>query len=166
MLGSAVRRAALSLALLVALVLASAASAAPLPGAVADGGNPKAGKNVLVRPKQIVYTGDGSGFLAGPGKAGRHPKPSNLKWSSWTKSAARGRGDDWLNNCTPDCADGSFSQHAVNITLFRPRKMLGLLVFTRMRLRYTHGPNPFTHKSAESFKLTAAASQLFWNITS
>lgn len=158
------RRAALSFALLAALVLASAASAAALPGAVADGGNPKAGKNVLVRPKQIVYTGDGSGFLAGPGKAGRRPKPGNLKWSSWTKGAAQGSGDDWLNNCIPDCADGSFSQHAVSITLFRPRKMLGLLVFTRMRLRYTHGPNPFTHKSTESFKLTRAGTQLFWNI--
>ena len=165
MLGSAVRRAVISLALLAALVLASSASAAALPGAVADGGNPKQGKNVLVRPKQIVYTGDGSGFLAGPGKAGRHPKPGNLKWSSWTTGAAQGSGDDWLNNCEPFCAAGTFSQHAVSITLFRPRKMLGLLVFTRMRVRYTHGPNPFTHKSSESFKLTKAAGQLFWNIT-
>lgn len=160
------RRAVLSLTLLAALVLASAASAAALPGAVADGGNPKAGKNVLVRPKQIVYSGDGSGFLAGPGKAGRRPKPTNLKWSSWTKGAAQGRGDDWLNNCTPDCADGTFSQHAVDITMFRPRTMLGLLVFTRMRVRYTHGPNPFTHKRTETFKLTRGGSQLFWNIPS
>jgi len=159
------RRAASILALLTALVLASAASAAALPGAVADGGNPKQGKNVLVRPKQIVYSGDGSGFLAGPGQAGRHPKPSNLKWSTWTSGAAQGSGDDWLNNCEPFCAGGTFSQHAVTITLFRPRRMLGLLVFTRMRLRYTHGPNPFTHKSSESFKLTKAAGQLFWNIT-
>jgi hypothetical protein len=166
MLGSAVRRALLSLALLAALVLASSASAAALPGAVADGGTVAQGKNVLVRPKQIVYTGDGSGFLAGPGKAGRRPKPGNLKWSSWTSGAAQGSGDDWLNNCQPSCAAGTFSQHAVSITLFRPRKMLGLLVFTRMRVRYTHGPNPFTHKSSESFKLTRAGSQLFWNISS
>jgi hypothetical protein len=165
MLGGAMRRAAFLLALLAALVLASAAGAAALPGAVADGGNPKQGKNVLVRPKQIVYTGDGSGFLAGPGKAGRRPKPGKLKWSTWTSGAALGSGDDWLNNCEPFCAAGRFSQHAVDVKLFRPRKMLGLLVFTRMALHYTHGPNPFTHKSSESFKLTRAASQLFWNIT-
>jgi hypothetical protein len=148
-----------------ALVVASAAGAAALPGAVADGGTVKQGKNVLVRPKQIVYSGDGSGFLAGPGKAGRHPKPGTLKWSSWTAGAALGSGDDWLNNCQPFCAAGTFSQHAVNVKLYRPRTTLRLSVFTRMTLHYTHGPNPFTHKSSETFKLVKAASQLFWNIT-
>jgi hypothetical protein len=66
----------------------------------------------------------------------------------------------------PFCAEGTFSQHAVNIKLFRPRNMLGLSVFTRMRLHYTHGPDPFTHKSSETFKLAKAARRLFWNITS
>ncbi len=153
------------LGLLTALAVASTASAAALPGVVADGGTVQRGKNVLVRPKQIVYTGDASGFLAGPGTAGRHPKPSKLKWSSWTAGAALGSGDDWLNNCEPFCAAGKFSQHAVNIKLYRPRTMLRLLVFTRMTLHYTHGPNPFTHKSAETLKLVRAGSQLFWNIT-
>ncbi len=153
------------LVLLAALVLASAATAAALPGAVADGGTVKQGRNVLVRPKQIVYTGDGSGFLAGPGQAGRAPKPGKLEWSSWTGGAALGSGDDWLDNCRPDCADGTFSQHAVNIKLYRPRRMLGLPVFTRMTLHYTHGTNPFTHKSSETFKLVRASTQLFWNIT-
>jgi hypothetical protein len=149
-----------------ALTLTGGASAASLPGAVTDGGTVKLGKNVVVRPKQIVYTGDGSGFLAGPGKAGRRPKPGRLTWSSWTGGAAQGSGEDWINNCQPFCAAGSFSEHAVSITLFRPRRMLGLLVFTRMRLHYTHAPNPFTHKSAETLKLTRAGSQLFWNLPS
>ena len=154
------------LGLVAALVLASSAGAAALPSAVADGGTVTPGKNVLVRPKQIIYTGDGSGFLAGPGKGGRRPKPGKLKWSSWTSGAAVGSGDDWLNNCEPFCAAGTYSQHAVNIKLYRPRKLLGLLVFTRMSLRYTHGPNPFTHKSSETLKLTAAGKLLFWNIAS
>ncbi|HEY6524612.1 MAG TPA: hypothetical protein VIY10_12620 [Solirubrobacteraceae bacterium] len=154
------------LGLVAALVLASSAGAAALPSAVADGGTVTPGKNVLVRPKQIIYTGDGSGFLAGPGKGGRRPKPGKLKWSSWTSGAAVGSGDDWLNNCEPFCAAGTYSQHAVNIKLYRPRKLLGLLVFTRMSLRYTHGPNPFTHKRSETLKLTAAGKLLFWNIGS
>jgi hypothetical protein len=154
------------LALLGALVLASTAGAAGLPGAVADGGTVKQGKNVLVRPGQIVYTGDGSGFLAGPGRGGRHPKPGKLKWTSWTGSAALGSGDDWLNNCEPFCAAGSFSQHPVNIKLYRPRRMLGLQVFTRMALHYTAKPNPFTHKSSQTLKLVSVARQLFWNIPS
>jgi hypothetical protein len=149
---------------LASLAVAASASAATLPGAVVGGGPPKAGKNVKVRPNQIVYTGDGSGFLAGPGKTGRRPKPGKLKWSAWTGSAALGAGDDWLNNCEPFCAAGSFSEHAVNIKLYRPRTMLGVLVFTRMNIHYTHGPNPFTHKTAETLGLKSVAGQLFWNI--
>jgi hypothetical protein len=165
MLAAVMRVGASVLGLLTALAVASTASGAALPGAVADGGTVTKGKNVLVRPKQIVYTGDGTGFLAGPGGAGRHPKPGRLKWSSWTAGAALGSGDDWLNNCEPFCAAGSFSKHAVNIKLYRPRTMLRLLVFTRLTLHYTRGPNPFTHKSSETLKLVRAGSQLFWNIT-
>jgi hypothetical protein len=164
MLAAVMRCGASVLGLLTALAVASTASGAALPGAVADGGTVTQGKNVLVRPKQIVYTGDGSGFLAGPGRAGRHPKPGRLKWSSWTAGAALGSGDDWINNCEPFCAAGSFSQHAANIKLYRPRTMLRLLVFTRMTVHYTHGANPLTHKSSATFKLVRAGSQLFWNI--
>jgi hypothetical protein len=152
------------LGVLAALAITSTASASALPSVLADGGTVTQGKNVLVRPKQIVYTGDGSGFLAGPGKAGRRPKPTKLKWSSWTSSMALGSGDDWLNNCKPFCAAGTFSQHAVSIKLSRPRTMLRLLVFTRMTVRYTHGTNPFTHKSSATFKLVRTGSTLFWNI--
>ncbi len=154
------------LGLVAAVVLAGTAGAAALPGAVADGGTVTQGKNVLVRPKQIVYTGDSSGFLAGPGQAGRRPKPGKLTWSSWTSSAALGSGDDWVNNCEPFCAAGKFSFRAVNIKLYRPRTMLGLLVFTRMTLHYTHGPNPSTHTSSETFKLALSGKLLFWKIPS
>jgi hypothetical protein len=92
MLAAVTRCGASLLGLLTALAVASTANGAPLPSVVANGGTVTQGKNVLVRPKQIVYTGDGSGFLAGPGRAGRHPKPSKLKWSSWTAGAARPRG--------------------------------------------------------------------------
>jgi hypothetical protein len=152
------------LGLLTALAVASSASAAALPGVVANGGTVTKGKNVLVRPKQIVYTGDASAFLAGPGKAGRRPQPGRLKWSSWTPRAALGSGDDWINNCEPFCAAGTFSQHAVNVKLYRPRTVLRLLVFTRLTLHYTHGPNPFTHKSSSTLKLVRSGPQLFWNI--
>jgi hypothetical protein len=164
MLAAVMRSGASMVGLLTVLVVASAASAATLPGVVADGGTVTKGKNVLVRPKQIVYTGDGSGFLAGPGKAGRRPKPGKLKWSSWTAGAAVGSGDDWLNNCEPFCAAGTFSQHALKIKLYRPRTMLRLLVFTRMTVHYAHGADPLTHKSSATFTLSRADSQLFWNI--
>ncbi len=156
-----------SLGLVAALALAGTSSAAALPSAVADGGTPHQGKSLLVRPGEIVYTGDGSGFLAGPGRAGRHPKPGRLTWSSWTATAALGSGADWLDNCEPFCAAGSFSQHPVNIKLYRPRRLLGFSVFTRMTIHYTRVPNPFTHKRTETFTLSAVTGhQLFWNIPS
>jgi hypothetical protein len=164
MLLGVMRLIASSPALLGALLLASAASAAALPGALADGGTVTPGKNVLVRPKQIVYTGDGTGFLAGPGTGGRHPKAGKLKWSSWAASAAQGSGDDWINNCEPFCAAGRFTQHPVTITLFRPRTTLGLRVFTRMRVHYTHGSDPLTRRSTATFTLDRTGKQLFWNI--
>jgi hypothetical protein len=153
-------------ALVTAVGVAASASAATLPGAVLDGGTPTPGKNIKARPHQIVYTGDGSGFLAGPGTAGRRPRPGKLKWSSWTGTAALGTGDDWLNNCTPDCADGSFSQHAANIKLYRPRTVLHVLVFTRMTVHYLHGTNPFTHRASEALTLTGRGGVLGWNIPS
>ena len=152
------------LALIGALVLATAATAASLPGVLADGGTVTRGKNVLVRPKQIVYTGDGTGFFAGPGTAGRRPKPGKLKWTSWTSSTAQAAGDDWVNNCEPFCAAGKFAQHAVTITLSRPRTMLGLRMFTRMRVHYVHGTDPLTHSSNATFTLTRSGSTVFWNI--
>ena len=164
MLGGVIRFGASLVAVIGALLVASVAGAASLPSVLADGGTVTQGKNVLVRPKQIVYTGDGSGFLAGPGTAGRRPKPGKLKWSTWTTSAAQGTGDDWINDCEPFCAAGKFSQHAVTITLFRPRTLLGLRVFTRMRVHYTRGPNPFTHRSTATFTLARSGKQLFWNI--
>ncbi|MGZ4169503.1 MAG: hypothetical protein ACXVFO_20910, partial [Solirubrobacteraceae bacterium] len=123
------------------------------------------GKSPLVRPGQIVYTGDGSGLLAGPGQGGRHPKFGRLKWTSWTATAALGSGADWINNCEPFCAAGSFAQHPVTIKLYRPRRLAGLQVFTRMTIHYTRGANPYTHKPTETFMLSAASGhQLFWNI--
>ncbi|MFL5859864.1 MAG: hypothetical protein ACJ780_03670 [Solirubrobacteraceae bacterium] len=154
-----------SLALVAALALASAASAATLPGVVADGGTPQRGKTVLVRPAQIVYTGDGSGFLAGTGTSGRRPKFGRLKWTEWTGTAALGSGADWLNNCEPFCAAGSFSQHPVDIKLYRPRRMVGLEVFTRMTIHYTAKANPYTHNRVETFTLSRSGRLLFWNIS-
>ncbi|MFL5865361.1 MAG: hypothetical protein ACJ780_32105 [Solirubrobacteraceae bacterium] len=153
-----------SLALVAALALAATARAAILPGAVADGGAPQRGKTVLVRPVQIIYTGDGSGFLAGTGASGRHPKFGKIKWSAWTGTAALGSGADWLNNCKPFCAAGSFSQHPVNIKLYRPRRMVGLEVFTRMTIHYTATANPYTHQHVETFTLTRSGRLLFWNV--
>jgi hypothetical protein len=45
---------------------------------------------------------------------------THLTWSSWTGSQASGRGTLELNNCTPNCANGTFSPYAASVTLTDP----------------------------------------------
>lgn len=52
----------------------------------------------------------------------------------WTHTQATGTGAVWIDDCNPDCASGTFTAHAVNVTAFRP---VGRH-FTRLTLRYRY----------------------------
>ena len=115
--------------LLVPLPLA----ATPLPTLLANG--PHGLYTWQVRPGHIVYTGDGSGVLGGFGGTGAG-HPGRLQWTSWTRTQASGSGAVWLDDCTPDCAEGTFAPHKVEVKAFRPVNNH----FTRLTLRYSlHG---------------------------
>ncbi len=45
---------------------------------------------------------------------------THLTWNSWTGSQASAHGTLELNNCTPSCADGTFSPYAATVTLSDP----------------------------------------------
>ena len=91
-------------------------------GAVAGVQRPDCpGKNPKVRPGSIVYTGDGTGVLAGRGTRSRHPKFGRLHWTASNPTEGRAFGADWVNNCVPFCAAGTFTPYPVNIKVFRPR---------------------------------------------
>jgi hypothetical protein len=45
---------------------------------------------------------------------------THLTWSTWTASKATGHGTLELNNCTPNCAGGTFSPFAATVTLSEP----------------------------------------------
>ena len=128
------RGAASALGLLTILVVAAAASAATLPGVVADGGTVTKGKNVLGRPRQIVYTGDGSGVLGGFTGKGPLPRFGRLLWPNWTDTQAQGSGAVWLDDCAPNCAEGSFHPYAAKVRALAPRSGH----FTRLTLNYDH----------------------------
>jgi hypothetical protein len=115
---------------------------------------PLHGKGLQVRPYQIVNTGDGSGVLSGASL--RHGK---LRWSVWNGSEGLGRGDDWLDDCNPDCARGTFHAYPANIKVFRPRTLGGYYVFTRMTITYTRSTPYPGHRSWTS------ADQLFGGAT-
>jgi hypothetical protein len=90
-----------------------------------------------VRPRTIIYTGDGTGFLGG---AHARSPSSGIGWTKWTSRVALGHGFNQLDNCRPDCAGGGFRGYRVKIELWRPRTLGDRLVFTRLTIFYQHPP--------------------------
>lgn len=121
------------------------------------------GKNPQVRPGTIIYTGDGSGLLAGRGARSRHPKFGRLHWTSWNATQGRAFGADWVNNCVPFCAAGTFTPYPVNIKVFRPRVLEGHRIFTRMQVTYTGKFPGRVHDRTQIWKVGASHGQYFWN---
>jgi hypothetical protein len=114
---------------IVTLALVPAAGASGLPGLLTGTGH---GKPFAVRPAQIIYTGDGSGVLGGFSGHGALPRFGALKSASWTQRQAQGSGAVWLDDCTPNCAQGTFHRYAVTVHAADPRGGH----FTLLTLRY------------------------------
>jgi hypothetical protein len=83
----------------------TAVSADRLPGLQTT----NAGSHFVVRPKRVLYTGDGTGFL------------TDLIWSTWTYTVAVGSGIDWIDNCRPDCARAPHRRVPARVRAWRPR---------------------------------------------
>lgn len=120
-----------TLLLALALIACSTASAWALPGALTQ---IEHSPPFVVRPAQIVYTGDGSGVLGGFTGKGPLRNFGQLRWSTWNDSQARGAGAVWLDDCTPNCAEGTFHPYAVRVRVFAPQGGH----FTRLTLNYTY----------------------------
>lgn len=106
----------------------------------------RASEGLQVEPATITYTGDGTGFLGG---ADVRDKSSGIEWTQWTARTALGTGFDQLDNCEPDCADGTYTGYRVRIEMWRPLALANTLVFTRMTiffLRHTppNAPHHYT----------------------
>lgn len=103
----------LALAVLVALGLCAAASAARPPGLLSEQDGAFA-----VRPRTIVYTGDGTGVVGrlGHGSNAR----GGIDWEVWGPRLAYGVGTVWLDDCTPDCAAGTYRAHGVRVLADAP----------------------------------------------
>jgi hypothetical protein len=71
-----------------------------------------------IRPARISYTGDGTGVLGGGDGNGRTTW-GHLTWTSWTRTRAVGNGVDWIKDCTPDCAHGTWHAHPVTLAADR-----------------------------------------------
>jgi hypothetical protein len=56
-------------------------------------------------PSQIVNSGDGSTYV------------KDITWSGWADATAAGTGTLELDNCNPDCADGTYTGYPATVTL-------------------------------------------------
>ncbi|MFI2436735.1 hypothetical protein [Streptomyces sp. NPDC018693] len=82
-----------------------------------------------VRPVEFILAcGDGNSRLA------------SLKWKQWDGKAAVATGVNWLNDCDPYCAAGTFHAYPVVVRLDRPqawKKHPDEQRFGRISLTYT-----------------------------
>ncbi len=122
---------AVVLTVTVVLFALLAATAQALPGLLTQTGH---GPPFVVRPAQIVYTGDGSGVLGGFSGTGPFPRFGSLSWSTWSRRQATGTGAVWLDDCEPSCAQGTFHPYAVRVRASAPHAGH----FTRLTLRYEY----------------------------
>lgn len=73
----------------------------------------------------------------------------HMVWKSWTAQQAVATGVHKLSNCTPSCAEGTFTGYPVVTTLWRSEPVSGQpgeRYFTRITVRYT-GPRPAAYMS-------------------
>jgi hypothetical protein len=72
----------------------------------ADGCNlPGAAQYMEVRPTTITDSGDGTGVV------------KDLVWSNWGSAQATAAGTQEVNDCNPNCAQGTYTGYAATVTL-------------------------------------------------
>lgn len=126
-----------ALAISIAMPLAATA-AAPLPRLLAAEFG-----SFSVRPAQMILSGDGTLIIAGPAAwIGRNPSPQqpgsqfgHIAWTSWTATTAAGIGVEWLDNCKPNCAEGTYFPQKVKLAASRPAAG----VYSRLTLSFEDG---------------------------
>lgn len=129
------------------------------PVALASGGLPKlpdasghlSNSQFQVKPSSILISGDGSFYFDGRKESHNHAAP--LKWTGWTATGGLGSGFNWVNNCRPNCAAGTFHLYPVKLHAWQPKKVGGRLIFTRMTVTYTSGWPSTVPSKTDVFKV-------------
>ncbi len=119
--------------------------------------------DLQAKPSSITYSGDGSAFFAGAKGSNNRAKP--LTWSSWTASGGQGSGFNWLNNCKPNCAAGTFHTFAVKLDAYSPKRVGGHLIFSRIKVTYT-GQMPKHANRTQTWKVVYQSHGYFYDFPS
>jgi hypothetical protein len=86
-----------------------------------------------VRPRTFFFFCDGSGAF------------TQLRWSAWNASMAAATGVQWVNNCLPNCAHGTWSHRTVDLIFWRSLPVKGHAGergYTQMTVLYPGAPAP------------------------
>jgi hypothetical protein len=81
----------------------------------------------VVRPKEFLVFCDGSNDLI------------KLSWSAWNTTEATGTGVQFINNCVPNCASGTWKRENVLVVLWRGEPVAhhkGQRAYSKMTLLY------------------------------
>ena len=82
------------------------------------------------KPEAITFTcADGNMYV------------NQIIWSEWDKDGARGTGTYNVNDCEPDCADGTMLSGPVNITLSNPTQLKGKIYLRALVINSADGKN-------------------------
>ncbi len=100
-----------------------------------------------VKPSTIDLSADGNGDLNG------------LTWSSWTAYSAEGYGSFNVNNCQPNCAEGTTVDVTVSVALSAPTSG-GSPYFTAMTLTDSSG-NTNTYAAGSNGSLSVVSDALY-----
>jgi hypothetical protein len=88
------------------------------------------GDTPVYEPSSIGYTGDGTGELSG------------VTWSSWGPSGASGTGTDQINDCVPECYDGTITNYQATVSLSNASQTQEGYIFTELTIDDMGAPQP------------------------
>lgn len=97
------------------------------------------GDQAKVQPQQYTLAcADGTNYL------------TDLRWTYWSRNSARATGLQYANDCTPDCAHGTFHAYSAIVTVNQRKRLPGyhgVSYFSHMRLDYgTPRPGDLDHQ--------------------
>jgi hypothetical protein len=98
-----------------------------------------------VEPKSITLTcGDAQTVL------------KRLHWEDWNLPKVKGEGELWVNDCDPNCAEGTIEKFEANVRLLNPQTYIcggrTLQMYRRVHVRFPDEAPPHQN-SLRSFKL-------------
>ncbi len=64
----------------------------------------------------------------------------DITWAKWSATAAYGLAEQYINNCIPNCADGTFTTAQLKVLLSNPGYFDGTFVFRTLSFTTATGP--------------------------